>query len=274
MGGLKVDNRPIGVFDSGLGGLTTVKELMHQLPNEKIVYFGDTGRVPYGTRSNETIVKYVLQDIRFLLKFDIKMIIIACGTASSVALDIVQKEFDVPIIGVVDSASLQAVKLSKNKKIGIIGTQSTINSNSYTRKILTIDETAKTFSNACPLFVPLVENGYIDHQVAYLVAEEYLSPLKQENVDTLIMGCTHYPLLKKTIGKVMGSNVNLIDPGAETARYVKKYLKEKDMLVKSDAEPKYQYFVSDSVANFSKLASLFLQKEIGQCVKKIDIEQY
>ena len=275
IGGFKLDNRPIGVFDSGLGGLTAVKELMHQLPREKIVYFGDTGRVPYGTRSNETIIKYVLQNIRFLLKFDIKLIIIACGTASSVALEIAQKKFDVPIIGVVHPSSIQALKVSKNKKIGIIGTQSTINSNAYSNKIIRINADAKTYSNACPLFVPLVENGYIDHQVTYLIAEEYLEPLKQENIDTLILGCTHYSLLKKVIEKIMGPEVKLIDSGVETARYAKKFLQEKEMLTGKDIEqPQYQYFVSDDIQNFSRLASFFLQRPIGDSIEKIDIEQY
>jgi glutamate racemase len=269
-----VDNRPIGVFDSGLGGLTAVKELMYQLPNESIVYFGDTGRVPYGTRSNETITKYVFQDVRFLLNFDIKLIIIACGTASSVALEAVKKEFDIPIIGVVQSAAAKAVKVSTQKNIGIIGTQGTINSGSYERKIKQIDHLAATFAKACPLFVPLVENGYLDHEVTRLIAQEYLQPLKEKHVDTIIMGCTHYPLLKRTIADIMGENVNLIDPGAETAKYVKKLLKEKDMLAEAGAKPKYKYFVSDSIESFSKLGSLFLEKKINESVEKIDIEKY
>ncbi|MBZ4645145.1 MAG: glutamate racemase [Clostridia bacterium] len=269
-----MDNRPIGVFDSGLGGLTAVKELMRQLPEESIVYFGDTGRVPYGTRSNEIVTKYVFQDIRFLLNFDIKLIIIACGTASSIALEAVQKEFAIPIIGVVHSAAAQAAKISTNKKIGIIGTQGTINSNSYVRKINEIDPSIKTFSKACPLFVPLVENGYLDNEVARLVAKEYLEPLKQESVDTIIMGCTHYPLLRKTIADIMGQQVSLVDPGAETARYVKEFLQEKDMLAEPGNKPEYRYFVSDSVESFSRLGSLFLEKEIIQSVEKIDIEKY
>lgn len=269
-----MDNRPIGVFDSGLGGLTAVKEIMSQLPEESIVYFGDTGRVPYGTRSNETIVKYVFQDIRFLLNFDIKLIIIACGTASSVALDMVQKEFAIPIIGVVQPGAEQAVAESENKRIGVIGTPSTINSGSYIRRMLDIDPSVRAFSKACPLFVPLVENGYLDNEVVRLVAEEYLSPLKNENIDTLIMGCTHYPLLKKVIARVMENAVHLIDPGAETARYVKKLLGQDDLLAAPHQKGTYKYFVSDSVENFSRLGSLFLEKEINTSVEKIDIEKY
>lgn len=269
-----MDNRPIGVFDSGLGGLTAVKELMHQLPHENIVYFGDTGRVPYGTRSNETIIKYVFQDIRFLLNFDIKMIIIACGTASSVALQEVRQQFDIPIVGVVEPAVERAVQVSKNKRIGVIGTNGTINSGSYVRRIQQLDNSIKAYAKACPLFVPLVENGYIDNQVAELVAEEYLQPLKEYNVDTLIMGCTHYPLLKHIIAKVMGGNVELIDPGAETALYVKNLLKSSDALADAHLPAQRKYFVSDSIENFGKIGGLFLQKEIDDLVQKIDIEKY
>ncbi len=272
-----MDRRPIGVFDSGLGGLTAVKELMKQLPKESIVYFGDTGRVPYGTRSNETVIKYVLQDIRFLLNFDIKLIIIACGTASSVALDVVKDQFDIPIVGVVEPAVQQAVKLTKNKKMGIIGTAGTINSGSYARKINEIDCEIVTISQACPLFVPLVENGYIDNQVARLVAEEYLHPLMAAKVDTIIMGCTHYPLLKNTITEIMGPEVSLVDPGAETARYVKELLEQEGKLSKlkpDKAKAQYKYFVSDSVESFSRLGGIFLEKGINEYVEKIDIEKY
>ncbi len=269
-----MDNRPIGVFDSGLGGLTAVKELMRQLPDESIVYFGDTGRVPYGTRSNETIVKYVKQDIRFLLNFDIKIIIIACGTASAVALQQVQSQFSIPIIGVVQPSVQRAVKATQNKKIAIIGTPGTINSNAYAKKIAEIDPEIKTFSTPCPMFVPLVENGYIDDQVATLVAEEYLKPLREEGVDTLIMGCTHYPLLRKTIAETMGEGVRLIDPGAETAKHVKQILQHTHQLSDNRQQAHYQYYVSDSVEGFSRLGSMFLEKEINDSVEKIDIEKY
>ncbi len=270
----KADNRAIGVFDSGLGGLTAVKELMHTLPKENIVYFGDTGRVPYGTRSNETIIKYVHQDIRFLLNFNIKLIVVACGTASSVALEKVRTQFEVPIVGVVKPAVEKAISLTHSKRIGIIGTPSTINSKSYVRSIAQMAPDVKTFDKACPLFVPLVENGYLDNQVARLVAQEYLEPLKKERVDTIIMGCTHYPLLKETICKVMGEGVALVDPGAETAKYVKTFLDEKKTFAHEASKQQYRYFVSDSIAHFEELGSLFLQKKMQNCVEKIDIEQY
>lgn len=273
-----MDNRPIGIFDSGLGGLTAVKEVIKQLPNESIVYFGDTGRVPYGTRSKETITKYVFQDIKFLLNFNIKLIIIACGTASSVALNIVKNMYDVPIFGVVEPAAKEAVRVSKNGNIGVIGTQGTIKSDSYAKKIKEIAKNKKSdlsvYSKACPLFVPLVENGYIDSEIAYLAAKDYLSNFNKKKIDTLIMGCTHYPLLKKSIKKVLGEEVSLIDPGAQVAKYIRKYLIYNNKQAENQNDPTYRYFVSDSKENFSELGSVFLEKEITDQVEKIDIEKY
>ena len=268
-----MDNRKIGVFDSGLGGLTTVKQIMKSLPNESIVYFGDTGRVPYGTRSEETIIKYTRNDIRFLKSFDVKMIVIACGTASSVALPCVKSEFDTPIIGVVEAAVSAALKATANKKIGVIGTPGTIKSGSYERLIKASDETIKTYPQACPLFVPLVENGHFDTQVTRLVIDEYLSEIKSAGVDTLILGCTHYPLLKKAIGEYMGEKVKLIDPGKEAALYLKKHFDETD-LHSALNENIYNYYVSDNVSGFEELGSIFLEKKINGQVEKIDIEKY
>jgi glutamate racemase len=269
-----LDNRAIGVFDSGLGGLTVVKELMKRLPNENIVYFGDTGRVPYGTRSKETVIKYVFQDIRFLLNFDIKLIVIACGTASSIALEVVRPEFEVPIIGVVHSAAHEAVKTTKNKKIGVIGTQGTISSGSYVKEIKKLDSDVEVFPEACPLFVPLVENGYGDEAATMLIAEDYLRELKQKGIDTLVLGCTHYPLLKNNISAIMGEKVNLIDIGIETAKHIEKIITDKGIGADNIVKPEYRYFVSDSIGNFSKLGSMFLEKAIDNSVKKIDIEKY
>ena len=194
-----MDKRAIGVFDSGLGGLTAVKEIMERLPNENLIYFGDTGRVPYGTRSEETIIRYSRQDIRFLQSFDVKMIVVACGTVSSVALPIIKGEFGVPIVGVVEATADAAVKATRNNKIGIIGTQGTISSGAYSRRIHSEKSNIRTYSRACPLFVPLVENGHFDTQVTRLVIEEYLADIKKQGIDTLILGCTHYPLLEKAI---------------------------------------------------------------------------
>lgn len=268
-----MNNRAIGVFDSGLGGLTAVKEIMHLLPNENIVYFGDTGRVPYGSRSPQTLYKYVAQDIRFLKQFDIKMIAVACGTASTVVLPEMEN-IGVPITGVVDEAARSAVNLSKNKKIGVIATQATVKSGAFERRIKAFCSDFEVYSVSCPLFVPLVENGHTDTEVAYMVAKEYLLPLKEKNIDTLILGCTHYPLLTDTIRKVMGEDISLISSGAQMANYIKRYLEENDMLSANEQNGICDYYVSDATAGFEKLGSLFLGKEIKGLVKRIDIEKY
>ena len=269
-----MDTRAIGVFDSGLGGLTAVKQLMQVLPNEDIVYFGDTGRVPYGTRSPQTITKYVMQDINFLMTFNLKMIVVACGTASTVALPVLKDSVDVHMTGVVDEAASCAVDSTKCGRIGVVATPATIKSNAFAKKILSVKPDAEVYSKACPLFVPLVENGHFDTKVSELVVEEYLSDLKKENIDTLILGCTHYPLLKKAIGRYMGEKVKLIDVGEAAAKHVMRYLEENNMKNSDFHEAKYSYFVSDSVDNFANLGSMFLQKEIGEMVNKVDIEKY
>lgn len=261
----------IGVFDSGLGGLTCVKELMEILPNEPIIYFGDTGRVPYGSKSNETIIKYAKSDIRFLETFDLKMIVVACGTASAIALPEIRQEMKTPIFGVVDAAATAAVQHTKNNKIGIIGTAGSIRSKAYEIRIKEANPDIETVAVPCPLFVPLVEAGHTKSEVARLVAEEYLEKIKTADVDTLILGCTHYPLLKETIAQVVGSGVTLIDPGRITAGCVKDYLEENNILAKvSD----YKFFVSDCPDNFEHLAKEFLQREIPGGIDKIDIEKY
>ena len=262
----------IGVFDSGLGGLTCVKELMDIMPDEPIVYFGDTGRVPYGSKSNETIIKYVKSDINFLKTFDLKMIVVACGTASAIALPEIRHEISLPVFGVVDAAANEAVKVTKNNKIGIIGTAGSIRSGAYEKEIKEKNPDIKIFASACPLFVPLVEEGHTKGQVARLVAEEYLKDIKAAGVDTLILGCTHYPLLKDTIASVMGKNVTLIDPGKVTASCVRDYLDENGL--RSADKGEYKFFVSDYPDGFARLATEFLQREIDKKIEKIDIEKY
>ena len=269
-----MSSKYIGVFDSGLGGLTAVKELMEILPDEPVVYFGDTGRVPYGTKSNETIIKYTKSDIAFLKTFDLKLIIVACGTASTIALGHVKEDVGVPIFGVADAAAKAAAKATKNKKIGIIGTSGSIRSGAYARLIREEDPEIETYSTACPLFVPLVETGHTSGEIARLAAEEYLLPLKEQGVDTLVLGCTHYPLLKDVIKSVMGENVTLIDPGKITAGFVKEYLKAEKLLCDEKTTKQYRFFVSDSPEEFSNLASGFLNQEIPGGVEKIDIEKY
>lgn len=268
-----MDNRPIGIFDSGLGGLTCVKKVMELLPGEDIIYFGDTGRVPYGSRSTDTIVKYTRQDIRFLKTFDIKFIIIACGTASSAALPKIQDEFGTEIIGVLNPTCQKALNSTRNGKIGVIGTQGTIRSGKYLETLKAMDASLAVYSKACPMFVPLVENGYTQGEVARLVAEEYLSDLKDAGVDTLILGCTHYPLLSDTIRTVMGDSVNLIDAGAQTACYARDRLLERDLL-SARSHGSCRYYVSDGIEGFTDLAELFLKQKIEGSVQQIDIETY
>lgn len=268
-----MDNRCIGVFDSGLGGLTCVSEMIKVLENENIVYFGDTGRVPYGSRSEETIIKYVRDDIGFLMKHDIKLIVAACGTASTVALPVLEGEYAVPVIGVVEPAVDAAVKATRNGKIGIIGTAGTISNGKYAKLIGEKKPDAVTFSVPCPLFVPLVENGLIDHEITRLTVEMYLEDIKKSGVDTLILGCTHYPMLKKVIAEYMGNGVTLIDPGAETAHFVKEYLKSEDKLSDGKDKKENRYFVSDAVDGFEKIAGLFMGHDIGGLVEKVDIEK-
>lgn len=269
-----MDNRSIGVFDSGLGGLTAVKQIMQELPNESIIYFGDTGRVPYGTKSRETIIKYSKNDINFLLEKDVKIIVVACGTVSSQALPLIKNDYNIPIIGVVEATAEAAFTAVKNGKVGIIGTPGTIKSGAYEKLLKKRNPELQTFSRACPLFVPLVENGHFDTKVTELVIEEYLSGIKAAGVDTLILGCTHYPLLKASIARYMGDDVTLIDAGAEAAKALKRYLDTSDLHSKEKDAEQYRYYVSDDVEDFENLGGIFLQKQINGQVEKIDIEKY
>ncbi len=269
-----MNNKYIGVFDSGLGGLTAVKKLMKVLPDENIIYFGDTARVPYGTRSDETILKYVKSDIAFLNTFDIKMILVACGTASTVALEKLKNELAFPTFGVVEAAVNKAAKLTKTGKICVLGTPGTIKSGKYEEYLKKINPDFDVYSRACPLFVPLAENGYTDCEVAHLVAYDYLENLLDKDIDTVILGCTHYPLLKKVIGNIVGDDVKLVDPGAELAEYAKNYLTDNNLTCERPLKEQYKYFISDNVENFTMLANRFLGKTIDENIKKIDIEKY
>lgn len=271
-----MDNRPVGVFDSGLGGLTSVRELMRRLPSEDVIYFGDTGRVPYGPRSRETILKYARQDIRFLRTFDLKAIVIACGTVSTTALDVVAAENELPIFGVVLPTAKRAAEATRNGKIGLIGTQATINSGVYERRIREYRPGTGVWGAPCPLFVPLVENGRFrpGDTVIETVTAEYLAPLKERGVDTLVLGCTHYPLLSAVIGNYMGPGVTLINSGAEAVRDLSRWLGERELLAEPGREGRYSYYVSDSVEGFSQLASVFLETDVVGSVSKIEIETY
>lgn len=266
-----MNNKPIGVFDSGLGGLTCANELMKIMPGESIVYFGDTGRVPYGSRSEETIIKYVKSDIAFLISQDVKIVVAACGTASTVALPRLEGKYGVPVIGVVEAAAEAAAKATKNGKIGVIGTAGTIRNGKYEELLKEISPGVETFSKACPLFVPLVENGLTDHEITRMTAKLYLEEIRDSGADTLILGCTHYPMLRKVIGEYL-PDVTLIDPGAETAHRVKRFLTESAL--EAEGEAQSRYYVSDTAEGFERLAGLFMNRSIDGRAEKIDIEKY
>ena len=262
-----MDKRAIGVFDSGLGGLTAVRRLHALMPQENIIYFGDTGRVPYGTRGRDIITKYARQDVAFLRQFDLKSIIIACNTVSAIALDLLSKENDIPIIGTVEPACRRALRETKNGRIGVIGTVATVRSGAYLHKK---DGTLDLFTQACPLFVPLVENGRVHRGdvVIETVVKEYLTPLKDAGVDTLILGCTHYPLLEEVISDFMGPDVTLIDSGAEAANLASTQFDP------NEGTGTTQYFVSDDPQGFDQLAELFLQEKVDVGAELVDISRY
>ena len=270
-----MNTNAIGVFDSGLGGLSAVKEMLKAMPNENIIYFGDTSRVPYGNRSKETIRRYAMQDANFLLQNNVKMVVAACGTVSSVAPDL-ESVLGVPYTGVVLPTCFTALNESKNGRIGVIGTTATINSHSYKKRIKEKNPSFEVFEQDCPLFVPLVENGFIDRndEVVKLIVARYMAPLKEAKVDTVILGCTHYPILKDAISDFMGEGVTLIDSGKETALYTKKVLQENGLTNNSGKDGVAQFFVSDTPDNFEKIASLFLSKDMNNCAKRINIEEY
>ncbi|MDO4173878.1 MAG: glutamate racemase [Eubacteriales bacterium] len=266
-----MDNRAIGVFDSGLGGLTAVRQLHLAMPNENIIYFGDTGRVPYGSRSRRTVLNYARQDVAFLNQHHIKAIVIACGTVSSQVLGDIKAENTIPIVGVVEPTCYAAMRKTKNNRIGIIGTKGTVRSGAYEAKLHTLDPSVHTIARPCPLFVPLVEAGRFqpDDRVTQLVIEEYLAEIRDFDVDTLILGCTHYPLLREAIQAFMGDTVTLIDSGAEAAKYVRKFL--------DPAQPgkgSTEYYVSDDPDSFDEYAEMFLGEPAGVRAQLVEIASY
>ena len=255
--------QPIGVFDSGIGGLTVVKALVQELPSESIVYFGDTARVPYGTKSKSTIVKFSLENVEFLLRYGVKCIVIACNTSSSWALPTLRKYFKVPIIGVIRPGALAAVRKTRNKRIGVIGTNATIHSRAYEQAIHRLDPTIRVFSARCPLFVPLVEEGWLNGDISRQIAVKYLAPLMQQRIDTLILGCTHYPLLASTLQQVLGPKVALVDSAEQTAAEVRGVLLGADTLCDGRATPRHRFFVTDEPAQFDRIGHRFLGQVIG-----------
>lgn len=267
-----MDNRPIGIFDSGVGGLTVVKQIMKVLPDEDLVYFGDTARVPYGSKSKETVTKFSEQIIRFLKTKDVKAVVIACNTVSSNCYEDLTKEFpDTPIIEVVTPGVESCIATTKNKKVGLIGTQGTVTSGAYERRLKNADNEIQVFKKACPLFVPLAEEGWTNNQVAKLTAETYLQELIDKDIDSIILGCTHYPILKACIGEVVGEKVTIVDPAKATALRLKKYLENNNMDCKSKTGI-HTFYVSDNNSQFDTIAKRVLKE--GCKATQIDIEKY
>ncbi|MDD2524198.1 MAG: glutamate racemase [Endomicrobiia bacterium] len=264
-----VNKAPIGIFDSGLGGLTVMSAITKLMPKENIIYFGDTAHVPYGSKSKKVVTNFALGISKFLVKNNVKFIVVACNTASAFSLDTLKKVIKVPIIGVITAGSVMAAISTKNDKVAVIGTEGTIKSNAYTKEIKKYNKKIQCFSQACPLFVPLVEEGWLDNKVTEQVIKIYLSNIISKKADTVILGCTHYPLLKNTIQKVVGKNINIIDSATAVAYEVNNLLKEKN-LTNNKGKGSYSFYVSDSPEKFQKLGSKFFSKKIIN-VKKVEI---
>lgn len=275
----KVDNqhfspaKPIGIFDSGVGGLTVVGEIIRTLPHEDIVYLGDTARVPYGVKSRDTVTRYAFQNTRFLLTQGVKVIVVACNTASAFALKRLREHFPLPCLGVIEPGVRVALERTRTGRVGVIGTAGTISSQAYEEAIHAINPKIEVFSQPCPLFVPLVEEALIDHPLAYQAAEMYLGPLKKKGIDTLILGCTHYPLLKKVISEIMGPAVTLVDSATSIALELRAILRAEGLTNQQHDEGSHRFFVTDMPEQFQKLGKLFLQRTIFS-VEHVDICSY
>ncbi len=253
-------NKPIGIFDSGVGGLTVLKEIRKLLPYERLIYLGDTARLPYGAKSESTVIKFSLQNLDFLLKRKVKLVVVACNTASALTIPALKRASSVPIVDVLKPAVIRAAKSTRGKRIGVIGTRATISSAAYEKRIKGIDASLRVISRACPLFVPLVEEGWFESASTLSIARTYLLPLKKEKVDTLILGCTHYPMLKKVISRVMGSGVRLVDSAAEVAVEVKKFLGKREMFSDRKVKPRTMFYVTDEPISFKALGAGFLNE--------------
>ena len=263
--------KPVGVFDSGVGGLTVVNQLIKSLPQEDIIYFGDTAHLPYGSKSKESVIRFSLDIANFLQAQRVKIIVVACNTASSFALSSLRENIEIPVIGVIEPGAQAAVDATRNFKIGIIGTEGTIKSRAFEEVLRKIDKNVKVFSRACPLFVPLVEEGWLDEPETSQIAEKYLSPMKDEGIDTLILGCTHYPLLKELLSRIMGQEISLIDTAEATAKAVERKLREKNLLRKGSRKAVYKFFVSDDPEKFLQLGRRFLGKNVEKA-ERINLE--
>jgi glutamate racemase len=259
-----MEGHSIGMFDSGLGGLTVMQQLVKVLPFEDVVYFGDTARLPYGTKSPETVVRYSMENAQFLIQKNIKLLVIACNTASAHALDHLQQHVQIPVMGVIDPGAESALKATNNGRIGVLGTRGTIDSQCYQKAILKLDSMSQVFPVACPLLVPLVEENCVDHPVTRMIIHEYLKPLKEQQIDTLLLGCTHYPLLKHLICEEMGEAVTIVDSARSCAEKIGGILSKEGMHNTMKQEPLYRYFVSDDPKRFQSLGSAFLGIPISQ----------
>ena len=262
----------IGFFDSGVGGLTVLKEVIRSLPQEDTIYLGDTARVPYGTKSPETVIRYARQISSFLVRRDIKLLVVACNTASAVSLDALKSEFSLPIVGVIEPGARRAAAVTRSGRVGVIGTTATIKSSAYAKAIKRINPEIEVLTRACPLFVPLAEEGWVENEVARLTAQTYLQGLKDSGVDTLVLGCTHYPLLKGVIAEVMGEGVHLVDSAEETARTVTEILRGKGLLRPGTEKGNHHYFVTDVPAGFIKVGNRFLGGRLEE-VYQVDMDE-
>ncbi|MBI2485819.1 MAG: glutamate racemase [Deltaproteobacteria bacterium] len=265
-----INSSPIGIFDSGIGGLTVVREILKKLPRENLIYLGDTARVPYGTKSSKTVITYSQSNAGFLISKGIKLLVVACNTASAVALPSLRWDFEIPIIGVIEPGARKAVRATKTGKVGVIGTPSTIKSNAYKKAMESIAPEIKVYSKACPLFVPLAEEGWTDGEIAELTVKKYLGHFKESAMDVLILGCTHYPLLKPMIQKVMGEDITLVDSAEETALEIKGVLEENAISNKNSSIPQREFYLTDVSETFISIAGRFLGEEIQQ-VEQIDL---
>lgn len=255
--------KAIGIFDSGVGGLTVLREIIKTLPQEDTVYFGDTARFPYGTKSPETVTRYSLEIASFLIRQDIKLLVVACNTASAVSLETLQQQLSVPVVGVIEPGALRAVSATRSGKVGVIATDRTIRSSAYTKAIKRLNPLVEVTTRSCPLFVPLAEEGWIDNEVARLTAQTYLKGLRDEGVDTLVLGCTHYPILKGVIAEVMGDGVTLVDSAAETARAVAEILRNNELLRPATEKGNHHYFVTDVPAGFIRVGNHLFGGQLG-----------
>ncbi len=264
-------NRPIGVFDSGIGGLTVVKQLAREMPSEDIIYFGDTARVPYGTKSPSTIKKFSIENVLFLLNFDVKLIIIACNTSSAIGLPFLSKYFSVPIIGVIKPGAKAAIRSTRNGRVGVIATTATVMSGAYEKEIKALNPKIKVYSKNCPLFVPLVEEGWAGDGIVDIAARKYLAGLKEKKIDTVILGCTHYPLLKPAIQKVMGKGVKLVDSAEETAKEARNLLEGCGLEYRGRRAGRSRFYVSDAPGKFLAVAKRFLGKDVKTAEQVKDV---